>query len=516
MNKFRGAINRSLTIKLSLFTGFIVFISILVMAWQIVEYQKKQLTELVIKEAADLAETVYRSTKWSMLHYQAENIQAVVNTIGRQSDIDNLRIINKEGLIIYSADSTEIGRLVDMKSKACYACHAEDRPLASPPLKSRYGFFKKNGVDLVGMIRPIYNEKSCWIAECHAHPEQKRVLGVLDISISLEYINKISSENSYFIIKAAVAAFLIIIILTGVYAYYFINLPIKLLKRGVEAASRGGRTESIRIKTNDELADVASAFNDMSEKNRLREMALLQSERLAAIGVTVAGVAHNIKNILNGLEGGVYVVNAGLEDDNPENVKRGWEMVQRNVARISDLAYDLLTYAKDRRPLLTHEGLNELILEVVDDASQYASSLNIEIETELDPETGLVWIDRNAIYRALLNLVNNGVDACRDRADEKKAVIVIRTTRLDRHQVEVEVTDNGCGMSGDVKEKIFTTFFSTKGSRGTGLGLLAVKKIIDEHNGRIMVASYPGRGSTFTIYLPDRPPSPDAVKEKEK
>ncbi|MFH1135966.1 MAG: ATP-binding protein [Pseudomonadota bacterium] len=499
---------RSLAFKLSFSIGLITFAAIAFFAYHIAVSHEEQLTEQVVLDAARFSETVTRSTKWSMLHYQPESIQAIIDTVGDQDGIEKLRIFNKDGLIMYSKDAAEVGQVVDMKAEACYVCHAEDKPLVRLPLKARTRFYQSRGDGLVGMIDPIYSERSCWTAECHAHPPEKKVLGVLDIGLSLKDVERRVRENIRWTIIFAVSVFLGISTILGLYILYFVNRPVKMVVQGAEAMARGERVAPIKVRTGDELSTMAQAFNEMSEQVRLREMALLQAERLAAIGTTVASLAHNIKNILNGLEGGVYVVNAGLEDGSQEGFQKGWDMVKRNVLKISDLAHDLLTYAKERKPVLTHVPLNEIAAEVLEDMAPQAAGFQVELKSDLDPEMGVVWIDREAIYRAILNLVANGLDACVELAPEKKALVMIRTRRMGPHRVRVEIRDNGVGMDQETQKKIFTTFFSTKGSRGTGLGLLAAQKVVHEHGGQIMVASDMGQGATFTIFLPDRPPQP--------
>ena len=498
-----------MSFKLSLSVGLVILLAMALFAFHNVQSQQNQLTDQIVQDAARFSETVARSTKWSMLHYQPESIQAIIDTVSDQDGIALLRIFNKDGLIMYSSDAAEVGRVVDMKAEACYACHAEDRPLVRVPLKARTRFFLSRGERLVGMINPIYNERACWTGPCHAHPKDKKVLGVLDIGMSLAKVEARVQENIRWTIVFALSVFLGLSTLLGLYIAFFVNRPIKLVVRGAEAMARGERAGPIKVRTGDELSDMAEAFNEMSEKVRIRERELLQAERLAAIGSTVASLAHNMKNILNGLEGGVYVVKAGLEDDDRERFEKGWEMVQRNVVKISDLVHDLLTFAKDRKPVLTHVPLSEIVEEVLEDISPATADLQVRLESDLDPDMGVVWLDRLAVYRALLNLVSNGVDACVELDPEKEAVVLVRTRRMGPHRVRIEVRDNGVGMDQEVQKKIFTTFFSTKGQKGTGLGLLAVQKVVHEHGGQIMVASDMGQGTTFTIFLPDRPPPPE-------
>lgn len=252
----------------------------------------------------------------------------------------------------------------------------------------------------------------------------------------------------------------------------------------------------------EEVVGSVGFLQDLREIKRL-EQELIESERLAAIGQTVAGLAHCVKNILYGLKGGVYVVNTGLKNNNPEQLKTGWDMVGRNIGKISDLVMDLLNYSKEREPDYQRCFLNTIAGEVCDLMELAAQEVGVKIIRNFDQAIGEVTLDPKGIYRCVLNLVSNAIDACRFDLDrEKDCVVEVKTAIEDKNTAVIEVSDNGCGMDEEVKDKIFTSFFSTKGGVGTGLGLLVTQKIIKEHGGTISVKSEPEKGSTFTIRLP--------------
>lgn len=243
-------------------------------------------------------------------------------------------------------------------------------------------------------------------------------------------------------------------------------------------------------------------FQDLREIKRL-ERELLGAERLAAVGQTVAGMAHCVKNILHGLNGGSYMVNIGIQKDNVEKLRTGWNMVQRNITRTHDLVQDLLTYSKERRPEMAPCRPNEVVEEVMELMQAVAEENNVTLETDLSPQIGEVLVDERSLHRSLLNLVGNAIDACRDDPTLGKTHRVKVTTRLDGNQtIRFDVTDNGSGMSEEVKNKLFSSFFSTKGPQGTGLGLLVTSKLIEEHKGAIDVESELDKGTTFSIRLP--------------
>jgi len=235
------------------------------------------------------------------------------------------------------------------------------------------------------------------------------------------------------------------------------------------------------------------------------EQELIKSERLAAIGQTVASIAHYIKNILFGLKGGIYLVNVTPKEDKTDSLQTGREMLERNIGRMSDLVLDLLEYSKDSEPEYESCFPNEIANEVCSLIESRAKEYDVEIIQDFDLSLGEVVLDRKGIHRCLLNLVSNAIDACLfDSSKGKKWVVEVRTILDNDEEVKFEVSDNGCGMDQEVKEKLFTSFFTTKEGRGTGLGLLITQKIVQEHGGTITIDSEAGKGSTFTIRLPHR------------
>ena len=243
-------------------------------------------------------------------------------------------------------------------------------------------------------------------------------------------------------------------------------------------------------------------FQDLSEMKRL-ERELIQSERLAAIGQTVAGLAHYIKNILSGLKGGAYVVNIGLDKNNTDKLKVGWRMVERSIGRISQLALDLLSFSKAREPEYRNCFPNDIAEDVFELMEMKASRNQIEMIRDFDWSIGEVSIDPDSVHRVLLNLVSNAIDACIFDSDMSKRWQILTKTALEGDNIiRFEVTDNGCGMSEEVRKKLFTSFFSTKGRKGTGLGLLVTRKLVEEQGGEIDVISLLREGSSFIIRLP--------------
>jgi two-component system NtrC family sensor kinase len=243
-------------------------------------------------------------------------------------------------------------------------------------------------------------------------------------------------------------------------------------------------------------------FQDLREIKRL-EKELVDSERFAAVGQTVAGLAHYIKNILIGLKGGSYVVDVALDKNDTAKLKNGWQAIKRNIGRISDLVLDLLTYSKEREPEYENCFPNQIVNDVCELVEERARKNNVEIIKNFDLSINELLMDPRSIHRSMLNLVSNAIDACIFHEDgNKNWQIQVKTANEKGNIIRFEVQDNGCGMSQETRDNLFTSFFSTKGDRGTGLGLAVTKKLVKEHKGTIDVESQPGKGATFTIRLP--------------
>jgi len=238
-------------------------------------------------------------------------------------------------------------------------------------------------------------------------------------------------------------------------------------------------------------------------KNLQKE--LLRSERLAATGQTVAGMAHAIKNILGGLKGGRFMVNKGLEIKEMKYLQDGWAMVERNIEKISQLTMDLLSFCKERDPEWEIVQPNDLIREVFELYRDQAAERGVRLKLDLDEKIEPLALDSREMYQVLANLVGNALDACTlgDYAPPEPETIICSRS-LPEEKILLEVRDNGMGMSEEVRKKLFTIFFSTKGSRGTGLGLLLSHKIVQEHGGEIRVQSSPQQGAVFQVILPKR------------
>jgi signal transduction histidine kinase len=277
-------------------------------------------------------------------------------------------------------------------------------------------------------------------------------------------------------------------------------------------------TDFVTKPINDEVLEIAlkRARERISLRRQLREYTenlerlvedktrdLLEAERMAAVGQTVAELSHTIKNIANSLKGSIFVLGKGIELDEKEYILEGWRMVASNVEKIKNLSLDLLHYGKYAKVQLSRCDPSRPAEEVLLLMAAKARDDGVRLEAELSPDVATIMMDPDGIQRCLMNLVGNAIDACRDNAaggHDKR--VALRTVALKEGGVEYQVVDNGCGMDDDVQQRLFQSFFSTKGTEGTGIGLMMTKRIVDQHQGVVEVKSRPGEGTTVIIRLP--------------
>jgi len=223
----------------------------------------------------------------------------------------------------------------------------------------------------------------------------------------------------------------------------------------------------------------------------------LQAEKLAAVGQTIANLSHHVKNILQGLKGGGYMINEGLKKEDLSPVRTGWEICQKTHARIESMVLDMLTMSKQREPKRESTDLVQLIHDVTTIANVSAQDAKVQLDWNPPLTHKPIFVDPEGIHRAILNLVLNAIDATGGRPDAQVSLDLLQ----DNHSTQIKIQDNGIGIPKSQLKSIFSLFESTKGNRGTGLGLPVSQKIIQEHGGDISVVSVVDQGTTFTIHL---------------
>jgi PAS domain S-box-containing protein len=273
--------------------------------------------------------------------------------------------------------------------------------------------------------------------------------------------------------------------------------------------SRSGKRKNVLVTTAPirEQGELTAVMEMSADITPIREL----EDRLTQLGLLIGSVSHSLKGLLNGLSGGMYLVNSGFKKDDQSRVKRGWATVQRNAERIKSMVSDILYYAKDRVPSWENVSTAEIAEDVVQMMESRAVELEAEMSLEVSPDVGEFEGDPQALRALLANLVENSLDACRLSECTEGHSVVIRVSG-DDEMVRYEVEDDGLGMDQETQEKAFSLFFSTKGT-GTGLGLFISHKIARAHGGDIDLYSKLGEGTRFVVTLPRIRPKESGIPD---
>ncbi len=278
----------------------------------------------------------------------------------------------------------------------------------------------------------------------------------------------------------------------------YIPLIVRNSALGVACFSKNGSAEKFNEKDVALASDLTSQLA-ASLKNIFLFEDNLRMERLATIGQTMSAVMHELKNILQLASLSHEFLKIGLKKMEGKSLERGAAGIEKALKEMDGFTYEILSLTKDYKiqpqPIELQKLFDELRADVLPKAEQW----QVKLDFTADPSLGTVYGEPKSLYRAILNLVKNAIEVC-DKED--KSYIRITAKPLDAERYEIRIEDNGKGMSDEVKARIFQAFFSTKGEKGTGLGLLIVDKTIKGHYGDIRVESELGKGTSFIITLP--------------
>jgi two-component system NtrC family sensor kinase len=523
-----GSINLSLKLTVCLIGGMVLVFSAL--GYQIVRMHRQHLEETIFMAGDRISDTIKRSTRFGMLNNHSEQVHETIKAIASQPGIRKIRIYNEEGKVSFSTDDSEAETQVDKKAEACYGCHAEQQPLARLNRPDRMRIYTNgNGERILGLINPIENEPGCSNAACHAHPPGKQVLGVVDVTLSLQRVDETIAQNGRQMIVTFVAAILIISLTVGALVWVMVHKPVKQLIVGTKRVAAGDLDYKIDLSGQDEVGELASSFNRMTgelkradeEINRwartletrveqktaeLRQAHdhILRVERMASIGKLAAIVAHEINNPLAGIlvYSKLLLKKAGKNGSEEESAERrqSLEMIASESARCGEIVKNLLQFSRQTRVNLEPNDINEIVRQSLRLVKHKIDLMGVRTDIRLDEDLKDVVCDAQQIKQALVALLINACEAMRPG----DGLLKIASRHLHtRGAVEIEIADNGVGMDEETRDHIFEPFFTTKEQgKGVGLGLAVVYGIIENHSGEIEVESSTSQGTTFIIRLP--------------
>ena len=521
----------SLTAKIIASVVTVLVVTVAILGYTGMEAMKSVSIEEAVAEADRLGETILRSTFYNMLENNKERLHRDITAISSQKHVELIRIINKNGIITFSTSPKEIGTRLDKKAAACNMCHIDHRTLLQTSSMSRSRIFAgPSGHKVLAIAKAIYNQPSCSTAACHQHPDNQRILGVLDVELSLEAMTlKVASYRNR-VVFIGLGLVLAVIISITYLTRRLVSRPLKELLEHTERVAGGSLDSRVEIKSTDELGELAEAFNRMTQnlkkareeleewgrtlearvEERTRELEqmqaqLVRAEKMASLGEMAAGIAHEINNPLTGILSFASLVREEPSLD-PE-LKPDLDIIIKETRRCARIVKGLLEFSRASVPQKKDVNLNKLIESVTYLLQQQSSFFNIQIITDLDEDIPDLLADPNQLSQVLMNIIINA-----SHATQEGGSITVRTGYESEDRcVVVKIIDTGCGIPKENLGRIFDPFFTTK-SDGTGLGLAVSYGIIKNHGGDIDVKSEVGKGTTFTIKLPVQ----DAVEEERE
>ena len=515
----------SLIQKLTILTGTVVVLFMTLFAWVNIDNLQKLLVNNTVRDLDNLATTIIRMTHHQMLVNDRITVYQMVNEVANRPGIERIRMINREGIIVHSTAPEEIGHKLDQKGSHCTMCHKVGKPLIRPPLLDRSRFFTlPDGKQVMGLAKSVQNDSSCSTAACHAHAESTKVLGVVDIIVSLDVLKAdlVSYRNRIILLTV------LLIILLGASLTFFtlhlVNRPVNELLRHTARLASGQLDCELTPTSSDELGELMRAFqrmtnnlrearNDLKEWGRTLEqkveerseelqrmqMQLVHTEKLASLGELVAGIAHEINNPLSGI---LIFSSLVAKDKRLDPALRGdIETISGEAQRCAGIVKGLLEFARDYQPEMIACDINQALIDSLRLVECQSVFQNVTIVRQLGSNLPEIMADQNQLKQVFINIFINAGQAMQDL---KQAVLEITTIANDTPDggVVVRISDSGGGVPEEQLCKLFDPFFTTKGTGGTGLGLSVSYGIIQAHGGTITAKSTLEVGTTFIISLP--------------
>ncbi len=413
-------------LKLILAVGLATILVISVYSYINLQSQSDLLYGEFETHARQLSETIKKSARSSMMENKQEQTYKIIRTIGEEPSIRLIRIFNKQGKIIYSTDSALIGTMVDKKAESCYACHAANKPLEKLPISrlTRTFRLKPNLPRIMGLMNPIYNQKSCWEADCHFHPKSQKVLGVLDITMGLKQLDEAAAAGAARVIIFAISAVVLLSLIIGFFVRKWIHQPIIQLLEATHQVGTGNLNYIINDLGDDELGVLGRAFNRMTKKLADARLQLFQSDKMASLGRLAAGVAHEINNPLTGV---LTYSSFLLKRAKDKNLREDLKVIVRETKRSREIVKGLLDFARQSVPKKNEVNVNDILENALTVISNQMQIRQISIIKNFHRDLPMITVDSNQLQQVILNLLVNAMDAVQSGSGE----ININTTLIN-------------------------------------------------------------------------------------
>lgn len=488
------------------------------------------LMESVMNNAISTSDIIKRSTRYSMLQNHNEEVLQIITTISNAAGVDGIRIYNKKGVIMVSSKLEEMGKAMDMRTESCYVCHSQQVPIESLPSQNQARLFRsQEGYRVLGLINPIYNEPDCYNSPCHAHSGNLKILGVLDVKMSLQQVDKHLEESRRQMIIYAVLFIVALVVVCGGFIRIMVHKPVAALIEGTRQIANGNLSYEIALTSKNEIGQLAKSFNSMvyklgqayeeitnwsktlelkvrekTEELEKTQSRIIQMEKMASLGKLSATVAHEINNPLAGILNYAKLIlkkipKLNIEAEQTESIQQYLGVIESESKRCGKIVKDLLLFAKSAEGEFQEKDVREIIDKSLLLVSHHLEIQGVNLEKTFPEEKCLCLCEPNQIQQALMALFINSVEAM-----PAGGILKVEAFTVDsKGMVRIRVADTGKGIPPEILSNIFEPFFTTKkGGTGVGLGLSVVYGIIQRHKGDISVESKVNEGTTFSITLP--------------
>lgn len=520
-----------LSVRLILSISCLLVIILSIYTYFIIKNLDGYLTQTRFQSAYNISDIIKKSTRYSMLLNRREDVHQIINTIQTEIGVEVIRVYDKQGVIAYSSDSTEILSKVNLNDEACIACHNSSVPLKSLTNQDKIRIYKNSeNKRVLGVINPIQNEPDCSSADCHAHSPKVNVLGVLDVVVSLEHLDSIIQKSTSKVILASGFLVVMISFFAGLFIIILVNKPLGKIREGIEEVGNGNLDYKIGIDSKNELGQVARRFNEMSSKldeaykeiknwsetlndkvgEKTEELKNIynqvnQIEKLASLGKLSATVAHELNNPLAGILTYSKLITKKLQalqkDTEHKQLIEFLELISHESARCGKIVKDLLIFSRSERDEFAKEDLLSIIDNSVTVLKHHLDMHGIKLVKDYAETPIELYCNAYKIQQALMSLLMNSIEAMPNGGK-----ITINLT-MDKNNVILRIIDEGTGISNKDLPHIFEPFYSTKeAANGTGLGLAVTYGIITNHKGKIEVENTSNQGTTFKVVLPKNEP----------
>ncbi len=493
--------------------------------------QDRSATQISLLNATQLADVLVGSTREAMLRNDREAIQATMDTLAGQRDIERIRFIKKRGQIAFSTDRSEIGTTLEMRTEQCIACHQKVQPPEVLPTQDRARIIVRNGHRFLGVTQTIRNETDCSNSGCHVHQPEDRLLGVIDINLDLGPADEAHQESANELLISSLLGILGVVVITLWSVRRMVHRPVRKLIKETQKLADGDLGARVPEISHDELGILAKTFNSMamdletargeliewgqtletrveektSELDRAQDQ-IVQVDRMASLGKLAAVVAHEINNPLASVVTYAKIIirrlkrQGDLTDECTENLEY-LESIASEASRCGEIVSQLLAFARRKGGEFSPANINHIIEKALFLINHQLEINGVETKTDLQPDIPSVIADQAQIQQALMALLINATQVL------GQGELITLTSRSVDQGVEITVADNGPGMSADVARHAFEPFFTTKEQGdGVGLGLSVVYGIVERHGGHIDLETAPDDGCRFTLFLPHEPP----------